>query len=201
MKSEETTKSDDITNKVAIKSRAKKGSGISNKGMTSVMDEQIYQMFMNDGYSISEIAKMLELEEESVIFSLSNKERRELGIRYMYVVEKFNKAKDIAINTLIELSKRSDSDVVKADCSKVILEYVSGGKEPKGLGVKDATVNDINKIIEEGKIAYIKAIGSKLGRAEAEKVIENKDANNDIKETIDIGNDIKEDIDSNNNQS
>ena len=181
----------------------------SNK-ITSIMDEQIYQMFMNDGYSIGEIAKMLELTEESVVFSLSNKEKRELGCRYMYVVEKFNKSKDVAINTLIELSKRSESDAVKADCAKVILDYVSGGKEPKGLGVKDATVTDINKIIEEGKIAYIKAIGNKLGRAEAERVIENK-ANTvdtvenkvsgmdipdkvvtETNETIDINNDINE---------
>jgi len=148
------------------------------KKVDNVIDEQIYEMFINRKHSISDIAKMLNLREEAIIFSLSNREKRELGSRYSYIVERFNSAKDTAIDTLIELSSRSDSESVRADCAKVILEYVSGNKEPKGIGIKEKTAKDFNDLIEEAALSYFRSVGNKLGKIDVNRVL-NK-SNNEV---------------------
>jgi transposase-like protein len=140
------------------------------------INNQIVKMYTEDGLSVDEIAKCLGLDVGAVWMVLAQRSRRELGERYDKVLSELDKYRELAIATLGELMRTSTSDAVRADCAKVVLEYITGNKEPKRLINSDVSAFDLNNIIKEAQISYVKALTSRLGSKKAEEYLKNRDA-------------------------
>jgi predicted transcriptional regulator len=120
---------------------------------------QIKKMYEEDGYTVEQIAESLELDVAAVTMALSSvmaKKTVEEKSAYSEIQRKMIDIKDEAIATIHELTSIAESESVRADCAKFILETAMGNKHPRTRIPTEFSAVQFNVILQQAGEAYKK---------------------------------------------